>query len=81
VSVDSVDGAARVVVADSSPGIPFDERQRVFERFWRGSAATDVSGRGIGLAVAAEIVHAHGGRIDVDTSNAGGAGLTVTLSA
>ena len=79
VSVDSVDGLARISVADSGPGIPVDERQRVFERFWRGSTAAEASGRGIGLAIAAEIVRAHGGRVDVGSSNAGGARFTVTL--
>lgn len=79
VSVDTVDRLGRISVADSGPGIPIDERPHVFDRFWRGSAAPEASGRGIGLAIAAEIAEAHGGRIEVDSSRAGGAQFTVLL--
>lgn len=81
VNVDSADGVARISVGDSGPGIPPDERQRVFQRFWRGRAGADVSGRGIGLAIAAEIVRAHRGRIEVGSSKLGGAEFTVTVPA
>jgi two-component system sensor histidine kinase BaeS len=70
---------AGLVVADDGPGIPPEERDRAFERFWRGSASTGVAGRGIGLAVVHEIVHAHGGTVTVDKSARGGARLTVRL--
>ncbi len=79
VRVDSADGLGRISVADSGPGIPPEERERVFDRFWRGGAASAVSGRGIGLAVVAEVVRAHGGEIEVASSNIGGAQFTVTL--
>jgi signal transduction histidine kinase len=68
-------------VADSGPGIPEEERTRVLDRFWRGSTAGRVSGRGIGLAVAADIVSAHRGRIEVVSGDAGGARFVVTLPA
>ena len=79
VVVDTVDGAARLSVSDSGPGIPGEEREHVFERFWRGSAGREVSGRGIGLAVAADITRAHGGRIALEGSDEGGARFVVTL--
>ena len=81
VLVDTADGAARISVADSGPGIPADEQGRVLERFWRGSAARGTSGRGIGLAVAADIIRAHGGQIEVGNADAGGARFVVTLPA
>ena len=81
VLVDTADGAARISVADSGPGIPADEQGRVLERFWRGSAARGTSGRGIGLAVAADIIRAHGGQIEVGKADAGGARFVVTLPA
>lgn len=79
VAVDTVDGHGRLSVSDSGPGVPDDERERVFERFWRGSAGRGVSGRGIGLAVAADITRAHGGRVVVEGSDEGGARFVVTL--
>ncbi len=81
VVTDASDGSARLSVADSGPGVPMDERHRVFERFWRGSSARGISGRGIGLAVAAEIVRAHGGGIEVGDADGGGARFVVTLPA
>ena len=58
-------------VADEGPGIPVDERERVFEAFYRGPEAgsrgdTGRSGSGLGLAIAHAIVVAHGGRIWIE---------------
>lgn len=68
-------------VGDSGPGIAVEERDRVFERFYRidKSRSTGSGGRGLGLAIACEIVKAHGGTIRVDASDMGGALLTVSL--
>jgi two-component system, OmpR family, sensor histidine kinase BaeS len=70
---------AALVVADDGPGMSPAERDRAFDRFWRGSAATGVAGRGIGLAVVREIVLAHGGTVTADEGPRGGARLTVRL--
>jgi two-component system sensor histidine kinase KdpD len=67
----------RVTVADGGPGIPKEDRRRVFEPFERGS--TTVSGTGLGLAVADAIVQAHGGRMWVGQSPGGGASFTFEL--
>src|SRR5262249_4664513 len=50
-------------VTDSGAGIPADDLPRIFDRFFRGQQAAQISGSGIGLAVAAELVQAHGGRL------------------
>lgn len=73
------DHTARLVVADSGVGIPFDELGRVFERFFRGKAAGQVAGSGIGLAVVAELVRAHQGHIEAASEPGQGARFTVTL--
>ena len=64
-------------VGDSGPGIPDDELAHVFDRLWRGRAARQVAGSGIGLAVAREIVVAHAGTIGAVSSD--GAGTTITI--
>src|SRR5262249_25485604 len=64
-------------VEDTGPGIPAEERTRVFDRFYRlpGSSA---DGSGLGLAIAKQVADAHGGEIALDDA-AGGQGLRVTV--
>ncbi|TVZ03610.1 sensor histidine kinase [Trebonia kvetii] len=66
-------------VADTGVGIPADELPRIFDRFWRGQAAAQTSGSGIGLAIAAELTLAHGGTLTADSRPGEGTRLTLTL--
>ena len=76
----SVDGDwARLAVGDDGPGIAIEERERVFERFYRADAARTGHGAGLGLSIARWITEQHGGRIIADRSRSGGAGLYVDL--
>ena len=70
-------GVVQLHVADSGPGVPPDLRERIFEPFF----TTRSRGTGLGLAVARQIVEAHGGRIEVGEGDGGGARFTVTLPA
>ncbi|MFB9376069.1 sensor histidine kinase [Kineococcus gynurae] len=72
---------AVVEVGDDGPGVPVDERERVFERFTRlqESRTRDSGGTGLGLAIVAELVTAHGGTVEADESPAGGALFRVRL--
>lgn len=72
-----VDGAVELAVADSGPGIPPELRERVFEPFF----TTRARGTGLGLAVARQIVEAHGGSIRVGDRAGGGACFTVLVPA
>jgi signal transduction histidine kinase len=54
-------------VEDEGPGIPPEERGRVFDKFYRGKAAATASGTGIGLAITSEIVRFHGGRVWIES--------------
>jgi two-component system OmpR family sensor kinase len=75
-------GRLRLAVEDSGPGIPAAERTRVFERYYRvdGARAAADGGRGLGLAIAAGIVGAHGGTLRADASpSLGGAMVEVEL--
>lgn len=80
-------GAARwpaevvIEVADQGPGIPEDEAERVFERFYRADAAraSNQGGAGLGLAIARWIVDLHGGRIWAERNQPHGCRMVVVL--
>jgi two-component system sensor histidine kinase GlrK len=59
--------AATIDVLDSGPGVPPEEREAIFEAFFRGRAGAfgRAEGTGLGLAIAREFTEAHGGRIEV----------------
>jgi signal transduction histidine kinase len=65
-----------LVVDDSGPGIPEDERARIFDRFHRATA--EQGGAGLGLAIADAIVRATGGRWRVEGAPSGGARMAVS---
>ena len=76
----SVEGEQALLdVLDTGPGIAPEDLPHVFERFYRGEGAEASSGSGIGLAVAAELVEAHGGTIEARNRPEGGAAFTVRL--
>ena len=67
-------GAATLEVIDSGPGVPAEERESVFDSFFRGRAKASgrIEGSGLGLAIVREFVEAHGGRIAVVEGGRGG---------
>ena len=80
VDVTVVSGTALVRIADAGPGIPPEDQERVFDRFYRVDKARsrDRGGSGLGLAVAHSLVRAHGGRIELN-SEPGATVFTVRL--
>lgn len=65
-------------VEDTGPGIPEEERQQIFHRYYRGSSGT-YRGSGLGLSIARSIVEAHGGHIDVESEVGKGSRFFFTL--
>jgi two-component system OmpR family sensor kinase len=67
-----------VTIDDSGPGIPEEERERVFDRFYRapGTAGT---GTGLGLAIVSQVAEMHRGRVQLAASPAGGLRVSVLL--
>ena len=66
-------------VTDTGAGIPADDLPRIFDRFFRGQQAAQISGSGIGLAIAAELVQAHGGRLTAASELGHGTQMTLSL--
>ena len=81
VATGSDDGGAFLVVADDGPGVPVEERERIFDRFVRldDGRARDEGGSGLGLAIVAAVVGEAGGTVLVDEAPGGGARFTVRL--
>jgi PAS domain S-box-containing protein len=76
ISTESRPGEGLLVsVADSGPGVPVDDRERIFESFY----TTKAEGVGIGLSICRSIIDAHGGRLWVDACQLRGAVFTFTL--
>lgn len=67
VSADTRDGHCRIDVVDQGPGVPKQDRARIFEPFYQGEATAraTVKGTGLGLAIAREYALAHGGQIEL----------------
>jgi two-component system OmpR family sensor kinase len=76
-------GEVALTVRDHGPGLPTDDPDALFERFWRaeGGRERGKSGAGLGLAIVAGIVGAHGGRVSAADADGGGAAFTVVLPA
>jgi signal transduction histidine kinase len=70
-------GRTRIEVLDSGPGIPCAERTAVFQRFYRSDTSRQHNGFGLGLSIVAAIVNLHGFKLEVGTSELGGARLTL----
>ncbi len=75
------DGHVVLSVADTGIGIPVEEQQRVFTRFYRSSlsVAEEIQGAGLGLALVQTVVEWHGGTVEVDSVEAQGTTVTVRL--
>ena len=74
-------GRVTIEVSDDGPGIPADQLEHVFERFWRADSGENqmVGGTGLGLAIAKSLVELHGGEITVESNQGSGARFRVTL--
>jgi signal transduction histidine kinase len=72
-----LDGELLISVADTGPGVPAGELERIFERFHRGPAGDN--GSGLGLAIARSIVELHGGRIWAESVSGRGTTIRIAL--
>ena len=74
-------GRVEIRIEDRGPGIPEDDRERVFEPYVRlePSRARHTGGAGLGLAIARAIARAHGGDVTVENREGGGLSALLTL--
>jgi two-component system, OmpR family, sensor histidine kinase KdpD len=72
-------GQVEVRVTDEGPGIPLEDRERVFEPFYKQDAGLGRGGTGLGLAIARAVVQGHGGRIRIEGTPAGGTSVVFDL--
>jgi two-component system, OmpR family, sensor kinase len=83
VSLEDAGGFVRVIVRDHGPGLPPGAQENIFERFWRseGGRERGRAGAGLGLAIVAAIVDAHGGRVSAQNAAGGGAAFAFEIPA
>ena len=70
---------ARLWVRDTGPGIPFEEQERVVDRFYRAGEGRRSDGAGLGLSIVEAIARAHGGRLELSSVPGSGATFTIVL--
>ncbi len=74
------DDTVLVCICDSGPGVPEEERERIFERFYQLDQARKIGrGSGLGLSITKHIIETHNGQVWVESSNLGGACVCFTL--
>ena len=78
IALSAADGAARLVVGDSGPGIPRDSRDKVFDRFVRLETSRTTPGNGLGLSLARAVIRLHCGSVTLE-DNRPGLRVVVTL--
>lgn len=73
--------SVQITVSDRGPGMPADERERIFEPFYRSSYASEAHGGvGLGLALVKSIAHRHGGNVLCQSRSGGGASFVESLA-
>ncbi|MDE3193841.1 MAG: PAS domain-containing sensor histidine kinase [Chloroflexota bacterium] len=80
VSTASADGAVEIIVSDEGPGIPEDERGRLFQPFFRSREVREAAGGvGLGLTICRAIVQAQGGDIRIESTRDSGTSIHFTI--
>ncbi|MEN6325912.1 MAG: ATP-binding protein [Syntrophomonas sp.] len=75
------DDFIKIAIEDNGPGIPADKLEQIFERFYRidSERTKDLMSTGLGLAIARELIEAHGGTLEAASTEGKGSCFTVSL--
>lgn len=68
-----------ISVADTGPGIPPDEAEKIFDKYYRASRSTDVRGSGLGLAIVKAVAAAHGGSVTLESTESKGSTFRLNI--
>ena len=80
INVGEVENEIYIGIGDTGPGIPEDEKEKIFLPFYRGNYGKRIKqGMGLGLSIASDLVKAHGGRIELETQPGSGSLFTIWL--
>jgi signal transduction histidine kinase len=79
IRVEKTDSGAQLVVEDTGPGIAPEDRERIFEPFYRRAGSTQSTGTGLGLSIVRQIARLHGGDVKYEARAGGGSRFVVTL--
>jgi two-component system sensor histidine kinase KdpD len=79
IDVTQAEKEVSIQISDRGIGIPEEDLERVFDKFYRVSRPESVTGTGLGLAICKGIVEAHGGTITAKNRPGGGTDITITL--
>ncbi|WP_042470234.1 sensor histidine kinase [Bacillus ndiopicus] len=75
--IEETDGAAVITIRDNGKGIAAADLPQVFERYYRGTNTENIKGTGLGMAIARDVIHAHGGEVELVSEI--GVGTTVVV--
>ena len=75
----AVDKSVTITVTDNGPGAADDELETIFQPFFRGSNTHSADGHGVGLAIAKQVIDAHGGAITAINHKVGGLVIVIKL--
>lgn len=79
ISIENKDDVIYISVKDSGIGIPENEKNQIFQKFFRGTLTHDIPGTGLGLYTVKTIIEHHGGTVSCDSTEGTGTTFTVTL--
>ena len=75
------EGIVEIAIADEGPGIAPEDREAIFERFYRGASRGEIEGSGLGLAIAKRAIERAGGTLRLDTTVSRGTRFIIALRA
>jgi two-component system sensor histidine kinase CpxA len=79
VKLDAASQAVELLIADQGPGIPAEERERIFQPFYRVNEENQQQGSGLGLYIARKIIELHGGKIEAGANEPNGTIIKILL--